>query len=162
MVCQYSTCGFVSSEKHAAPWGVKGPGGDTPGVAIAAEVMGGYGPLLEPPEAVSRAAKVAKTLKSRTPARLYICDAVLERLAYNLKHMALECSLLVSHQSPSWVRDAGSEVGSLNARGMSWKFPVSHPRMVSYTDNLAGVLDLNPFMGLAIRVMAVRDSSSAR
>jgi hypothetical protein len=49
--------------------GVEGRSGDTPGVAIAAEVMGCYDPLLEPPEVVSRAAKVAKTLKSRAPAK---------------------------------------------------------------------------------------------
>jgi hypothetical protein len=33
---------------------------------------------------------------------------------------------------------------------------------VSYTYNLAGVLDPNAFVGLAIRVMAVRDSGSAQ
>jgi len=35
-------------------------------------------------------------------------------------------------------------------------------RRVSYVYNFAGVLDLHTFMGLAIRVMAVRDSDSAR
>jgi hypothetical protein len=35
-------------------------------------VMGSYRPLPEPPKFVSRAANVAKTLKLRTPAKLYI------------------------------------------------------------------------------------------
>jgi hypothetical protein len=62
MVCQYPRCCVVSSEKHETPSeaGVEGRGGDTSGVAVAAEVMGGYGPLLEPPEVMSRAAKAAK------------------------------------------------------------------------------------------------------
>jgi hypothetical protein len=47
-------------------------GGDSSGVVVAAEVMGGYGPLLEPLAVVSRAAKVARRLRSRTPARLYL------------------------------------------------------------------------------------------
>src|SRR5262245_53403010 len=83
MVCQYSTRGFVSSGKPKTPSeaGAEARGGDTLGMAIAAEVPGGYGSLLVPPEVVSRAAKVAKTLKSRTPARSYICDAVLQALA---------------------------------------------------------------------------------
>jgi hypothetical protein len=59
-------------------------------VAIAAEVMAGYGPLLEPPEVASRAAKVATTLKSRTPARLYVYDAVLQGLAQDLQDMPFE------------------------------------------------------------------------
>ena len=68
----------------------RGSGGarcDTPGVAIAAEVRGSYGPLLEPSEVMSRAAKVAITWQSRTPARLYSCDTLLERLAPDLEHM---------------------------------------------------------------------------
>jgi hypothetical protein len=77
MVCQYSTRGLVSSEKHETSSEVEERGGDTPGVPIAAAVMGGYGPLLEPPEIVSRAAKVAKALKSRTPAKLYIDETLL-------------------------------------------------------------------------------------
>jgi hypothetical protein len=40
------------------------------GDPIAAEVMGGEDPLREPAEVVSRAAKVAKALQSKTPARL--------------------------------------------------------------------------------------------
>jgi hypothetical protein len=88
MVCQYSTRGLVSSEKHEAPSGVEGRGGDTSGVTTAPEVLGGYGPLLEPPEVVSCAAKVAKRLKSRTPAKLYVYETLLERLPQDLQDMA--------------------------------------------------------------------------
>jgi hypothetical protein len=90
MACQYSTRGLVSSEKHETPSeaGGEGRGGDTLGVAIAAEVMGGYGPLLEPPAVVSRAAKLATTLQSRTPAKLYSRDTLLQRLAQDLDNMA--------------------------------------------------------------------------
>ena len=77
---------------------MQGRGGDTPEMAIAAEVMGGYGPHLEPPEVVSRAAKVAKTLNSRTPARLYVCDPILERLAQHLQQVAFELGPLVEAQ----------------------------------------------------------------
>jgi hypothetical protein len=69
---------------------------------------------------------------------------------------------LSEHQSPSWIRAASSEVEPLIANDRSLKFTSGHPRRASYTYNLAGVLDLNTFMGLAIRVMAVRDSDSAR
>ena len=53
-------------------------------------VIGSYRPLPEPPKFVSRAAKVAKTLKLRTPAKLYIYESLLERLAQDLEDMAAE------------------------------------------------------------------------
>jgi hypothetical protein len=59
-------------------------------VMIAAVVMGSYRPLPEPPKFVSRAAKVAKTLKLRTPAKLYIYETLLERLPQDLEDMAAE------------------------------------------------------------------------
>jgi hypothetical protein len=45
-------------------------------------------------------ANPTNVLRSRTPARLYVYDTILERLAYNLKHMAFEFSLLVSAPKP--------------------------------------------------------------
>src|SRR5262245_28400749 len=100
MVCQYSTRGFVSSGKRKTPSeaGAEGRGGDTFGMAIAAEVPGGYGSLLVLPEVVSRAAKVAKTLKSRTPARLYICEAVLQALAQDLADMTAELGQFIQEE----------------------------------------------------------------
>jgi hypothetical protein len=62
------------------------------------EVMGGYGPRLEPPEVMSRAAKVATTLTSRTPAKLYIDETLLERLAYHLQDVAAEFGQLIQEE----------------------------------------------------------------
>jgi hypothetical protein len=63
-------------------------------------VMGSYRPLPEPPKFVSRAAKVAKTLKLRTPARLYVYDAVLERLPQDLQDMAAELGQFIQEAHP--------------------------------------------------------------
>jgi hypothetical protein len=101
MVCQYSTRGLVSSGKHEttserewrARW--RHLGG-----AIAAEVRGGYGPLLELPEVVSRAAKVAKTLTSRMPAKLYSCDTLLERLSQDLQDVAAARRPCIQEEHP--------------------------------------------------------------
>jgi hypothetical protein len=100
MVCQYSTRGLVSSGKHETPAeaGAEGRGGNTLGVAIATEVLGGYGPLLVPPEVVSRMAKVAKTLKSRTFAKLYVYETLLEWLAQDLKDMAAELGPFIQEE----------------------------------------------------------------
>jgi hypothetical protein len=62
--------------------------GDRSVVMTATVVMGSYRPLPEPPTFVSRAAEVAKTLKLRTPAKLYIYETLLERLAQDLQDMA--------------------------------------------------------------------------
>lgn len=40
-------------------------------------VVGGYGTRAEPPKLSSRAAKVARKLRSRTPAQLYVYDTLL-------------------------------------------------------------------------------------
>jgi hypothetical protein len=61
-------------------------------------VMGSYRPLPEPPTFVSRAAKVAKTLKLRTPAKLYIDETLLERLAQDVQDMARALRELVQTQ----------------------------------------------------------------
>jgi hypothetical protein len=57
-------------------------------VTIAAKVLGGYCPLLEPPEVVSRAAKVTKRLKLRTPAKLYLYETIFKWLPQDLQDMA--------------------------------------------------------------------------
>jgi hypothetical protein len=78
MVCQYSTRGLVSREKDAmmSGAGVEGRGGDTSGVAFGTEVMGAYCPLLDSYAVVSGAARGAKMLQSRTPARLHLHDTL--------------------------------------------------------------------------------------
>jgi hypothetical protein len=50
-------------------------------------VVGGYCRLPKPTEVVRRAAKVAKTLKSSTPAKLYVYDTLLERPAQDLDYL---------------------------------------------------------------------------
>src|SRR5262245_45859375 len=87
--CQYSGGGQVSSEKHetAAEAGVeegKGEGGSV----LTATAVGGHRPRLEPAKVLSHAAKVATTLRSRKPERLYIHDTILERLASDLEPVA--------------------------------------------------------------------------
>jgi hypothetical protein len=57
-------------------------------VMTATVVIGSYRPLPEPPKVVSRAANAAKTLKLRTPAKLYIYETLLERFAQDLEDMA--------------------------------------------------------------------------
>jgi hypothetical protein len=90
----------VSSEKRetATEAGGEERRGATPRVAVAAEVRGGYGPLLEPPAIVSRAAKVAITWPSRTPARLSVCDTLLERLPQDLEDMAAALGQLIQEE----------------------------------------------------------------
>jgi hypothetical protein len=70
MLCHYSRRCSVSSEKHetASAAEAEEQGGDASGV-VTAMVVVGYRPLIDPTEVLSPAAKAAKTLRSRTPAR---------------------------------------------------------------------------------------------
>jgi hypothetical protein len=61
-------------------------------------VMGSYRPLPELSKFVSRAAKAAKTLKLRTPAKLYIDETLLERLAQDLQNMAAELGQFIQEE----------------------------------------------------------------
>jgi hypothetical protein len=63
---------------------------------VTVTVVDGYRTRAEPLKVNSRAANVSRRLRSRTPEKLYLYDTLLEQLAYNRKHMAFECSLLVS------------------------------------------------------------------
>jgi hypothetical protein len=82
----------VSSEKHemAAEVGVEEGKGEVGKILTTTMVVGGYYPRLEPTEVMSRAAKVAKTVGSRTPTKSYSCEAILERLAQHLQDVAPE------------------------------------------------------------------------
>jgi uncharacterized protein YlaI len=51
-------------------------------------VVCGYRALPEPLTAITRTAKSAKRLRVSTPARLYLCDTLRERLAPALEDMA--------------------------------------------------------------------------
>jgi len=82
MVSQYSTRGLVSSGKRQTPSEaeeIEGRGRNAFEGVIAAEVIGGYGPQLEPSEAVSRVGNAARTWRSRTPTRLrlYVYETIL-------------------------------------------------------------------------------------
>jgi hypothetical protein len=82
----------VSREKHdpAAEAGVEEDKGDVGSILPATVVVGGYCRLPKPTEVVSRAAKIAKTLKSRTPAKLYVYETLLQRLPQHFQDMAAE------------------------------------------------------------------------
>jgi hypothetical protein len=92
MVCQYSTRGFVSSEKHdrAVDPGAAEGGGDASDIATGTVMVVGSRALPEPFTAITLMANPMNVLRSRTPARLYVCEAVLERLAQDLEPMASE------------------------------------------------------------------------
>jgi hypothetical protein len=53
-------------------------------------VVGGYRALPDPLTAIALMANLMNVLRSRTPVRLYVYDAVLERLAQDLEPMAAE------------------------------------------------------------------------
>jgi hypothetical protein len=55
---------------------------------VTVTVVGSYGTQAEPLEVMSRAANAAKALRSRTPAKLYLYDPLLQRLTQNLKDTA--------------------------------------------------------------------------
>jgi hypothetical protein len=66
---------------------------------VTVTVVDAYSTRADPPELVSRAAKVAKTLKSRTPARLYVDDTLLERLAQHLQDVAAELRQFIQKEN---------------------------------------------------------------
>ena len=53
-------------------------------------LVDGYWPQTEPLMLSSRTAKVARRLRFRTPAKLYVDETILERLAQDLQDMAAE------------------------------------------------------------------------
>jgi hypothetical protein len=80
----------VSSEKQetTSEAGVVGPGGHTVGVGPAMVLMGGYWTRPERLTVSSRVAKSAISLRLKMLWRLYLCDALLERLAQDLEDVA--------------------------------------------------------------------------
>jgi hypothetical protein len=58
-------------------------------------VMGGYRALPECLTTITRRANSAKVLRSRTPAKLYVYDTLLQRLARDLQHMTPELGKLI-------------------------------------------------------------------
>lgn len=77
MLCQYSRCGLVSSEKHApaAEAAANEGGGDAAGV-VPATVAGVYRVLSASLPAIIRLANSANIWRLRTCGRLYVCDTI--------------------------------------------------------------------------------------
>jgi hypothetical protein len=100
MLCQYSSCGLVSSEKDetAAEAGVEEDKGNVGSILPATVVVGGYRRLPKPTEVLSRAAQAAKALRSMMPAKLYSCDTLLEGLRQHLEDMAAELGQLIQEE----------------------------------------------------------------
>ena len=61
-------------------------------------VVGGYRALPESLTVISRAAKVAKALRFRTPAKLYVYDTLLQRLPQDLQDMAAELGEFIQEE----------------------------------------------------------------
>ena len=61
-------------------------------------VVCGYCRLPKPNEVMSRAAKVAKTLKSSTPAKLYVYETIRERSSQDFEHMAPKFRQLIEEE----------------------------------------------------------------
>jgi hypothetical protein len=77
MRCQYSRQCPVSSEKHEAAAETGGARRNTLAVGTVTIVVDGYWTRPDSLTLSSRTANVARRLRFRTPARLYVYDAVL-------------------------------------------------------------------------------------
>jgi hypothetical protein len=82
MVCQYSTRGFVSSGKRdiALDPGAAEGGDDASHTATGTIIVGRSRALPASLTTITRRANSAKVWRSRTPAKLYVYDTLLERL----------------------------------------------------------------------------------
>jgi hypothetical protein len=91
MLCQYSRPRPVSSEKHdpAADAGAGEGSGEAAGV-VPVTAVAGYRAVPESLTAITRRAKSATALRSRTCGRLYVYDPLLERLAQDLEPRTAE------------------------------------------------------------------------
>jgi hypothetical protein len=61
-------------------------------------MMGRYRPLPKPTAVMSRAAKPMKVFRFRTPAKLYSCETLLERLPQDLQDMAAELGQFIQEE----------------------------------------------------------------
>jgi hypothetical protein len=73
---------------------------DAPGVVTVTVLGGGYRALVESLTVITRRANSAKELRSRTPAKLYSCKTILERLPQDLQDMAAELRQLIQEEHP--------------------------------------------------------------
>jgi hypothetical protein len=100
MVCQYSRAGPVSSEKHETAPDAGVGGGDAAGVVPVTVVMSGYGPRPARLAVSSRMAKSTKSPRVRTLWRLYLCDALLKRLAQDLEDVTPALRACIPKEHP--------------------------------------------------------------
>jgi hypothetical protein len=100
MRCQYSTCEQVSSEKHKTVAQAEAEEGADRGGGVTATVVGVYYVLPDHLTAITRRTNSAKVWRSSTPARLYVYDTLLQRLAADLQHMAAELRQFLPKEHP--------------------------------------------------------------
>jgi hypothetical protein len=81
-------------------------------------VVDGYRPLTEFCTAITRRANSAKVLKSRTPAKLYVYETLLERSAQDLEDMAAALGQSSRKSTPLWASDTSPGIGT-------WPPPIS-------------------------------------
>jgi hypothetical protein len=98
MVCQYSRPGRMSSKKQERAPELGGARGDTLAVGTVTMVVDGYWPRPKPCEVPIRAAKVAKASRFTTPAKLYLYDTLLKRLAQDLEDMTAELAEFIQEE----------------------------------------------------------------
>jgi hypothetical protein len=100
MVCQYSRCGPVSSEKHetAAEAGAEERGGGAVRVVPVPVVAGVYRAMLESLKAMTRRAKSAIAWRFMTCGRLYLYDTLLEGLPQDLQDVAAELRQFIQEE----------------------------------------------------------------
>jgi hypothetical protein len=95
---------------------------------------------------------VVRAVRSGRYARLYVYETLLERLAYNLKHMAFEFGPLVSAQKPIMGQGREFRGRAAVANDMSSKFAGGHLRTTSLQNNGPYSIDLQQLVALAMRV----------
>jgi hypothetical protein len=77
----------------------RGRRADAAGV-VTVTVVGGYRALSESLPAITRRANSTKVLSSRTTARLYVCDTILEGLAQDLQDVAAALRQFIQKEHP--------------------------------------------------------------
>jgi hypothetical protein len=79
------------------PWQYSRPG-LVPGVMTVTAMVGSYRPLPDPLEGMSREANATNALRFSTPARLSVCDTLLEGLPQDLQDVAAELRQFIQEE----------------------------------------------------------------
>jgi hypothetical protein len=86
---------------------------------VTATLVGGYRALPESLTAITLLANSMNVLRSRTPARLYVYDTVLERLAQDLEHMTATLG--------PFIQEEDAVVGQRHVAGHRHGAPADQP-----------------------------------